>query len=148
MILISGDKWTLVADFGLEVYHKIIHSIEVDVSRLEASVIKPIVHPQNDTDKIYLDSTTQTTFALLFNQITSRITNLKHEIWEIEQNLFSQSRQKHGLINFGGAVLKFLFGTMNSEDMERINEKLEKISNFEKVMHDIVESQITYETGR
>jgi hypothetical protein len=80
---------------------------------------------------VKLQSITQPEVAQESNTTARSITKLKSGIGEIEQNLFSQSRQKNGFINFGGTVLKFLFGTMYSDDMERI-EILGKISSFEE----------------
>lgn len=37
-ILISGYMWVVVTEFELEIYHKIIHTIEVDISVLIASI--------------------------------------------------------------------------------------------------------------
>lgn len=82
-------------------------------------------------------------FVALFDHVRFNTAKLKSEILETEQNLFSPSRYRSGLINFGDTVSKSLFLTMNLYDMERCDEQLEKFLNIEKIMHNIVESQIT-----
>jgi hypothetical protein len=42
-----------------------------------------------------------------------KVCHLEMGAGETEQNLFTQSHQKHRLVGFGDTILKFLFGTMN-----------------------------------
>lgn len=51
-------------------------------------------------------------------------------------------RHKRGLINLGGKVSKWLFGTLDSEDGERINNILEFLRKNDNLLQDKINSQI------
>ena len=59
-------------------------------------------------------------------------------------NLGGKSRNKRGLINIGGYILKYLFGTMDHRDMDKINHFIDTMKTFaENVVH-TQEQQLTY----
>jgi exonuclease VII small subunit len=74
-----------------------------------------------------------------------------HAVWdqlhrELEnvENLLPQARHKRGLLNFGGHVLNFLFGTATSADLMNLHEVVENIKTRQTTITHSVEHQLTY----
>jgi ABC-type transporter Mla subunit MlaD len=58
--------------------------------------------------------------------------------------LLPQARRKRGLLNFGGNVLNFLFGTATSADVKILHEVVENIREQQTTIMHSVEHQLTY----
>ena len=58
------------------------------------------------------------------------------------QTIIPSLRQKRGLINLGGKVSKWLFGTLDNEDGERIDKILEFLRKNDNLLQDKINSQI------
>jgi polyhydroxyalkanoate synthesis regulator protein len=78
-------------------------------------------------------------------------TTYLHAVWnqlhrELEdvENLLPQARQKRGLLNFGGHVMNFLFGTATSADLRNFHEVVENIRERRATITHSLEHQLTY----
>lgn len=58
------------------------------------------------------------------------------------QTIIPSLRQKRGLINLGGKVSKWLFGTLDTEDGERIDKILEFLRKNDNLLQDKINDQI------
>lgn len=71
-------------------------------------------------------------YVALQQTITDYMTRLKELL-----TLLPRARGKRGLVDAGGHVLKFLFGTMDSNDLEVINSKIESVyDNVDEILND------------
>lgn len=75
---------------------------------------------------------------LLIHQIYVRIDELEFFFGEEHNN-----RRKRGLINAGGWVLNKVFGTMDSEDAEKIYNKLGTLEKHDIEHFDLIKKQMT-----
>lgn len=64
---------------------------------------------------------------LLENMMHSRMNDIDKKL-----KGFNLHRTKRGLIDAGGNILRYIFGTLDSEDRKRINRKFEQIATQEK----------------
>ena len=76
-------------------------------------------------------------FATKELQELNKLENLIHE------SVGSKKRAKRGLINVIGQVQKLLFGTMDSEDANFINEKLHTLTSDEREIQTLMSKQLT-----
>jgi superfamily I DNA and/or RNA helicase len=60
------------------------------------------------------------------------------------EKLLPQTRHKRGIINFGGEVLNFLFGTATSAEMQTLHQVVEGIKKQQASITQSVEHQLTY----
>lgn len=78
------------------------------------------------------------------NEVKNRILRINDKIEEID--LFTRckgTRRKRGLINLIGSFSKFLFGTMDHEDSEKIYKRLEDLDKSTDSSINIAEHQLT-----
>jgi uncharacterized protein YoxC len=68
---------------------------------------------------------------------------LNLELKDLEK-LLPVTRRKRGLINLGGDVLNFLFGTATSTELQSLHRAIEGIKKQNDVMTHSIESQLTY----
>ena len=60
------------------------------------------------------------------------------------EKLLPVSRRKRGLLNFGGDVLNFLFGTATSAELQTLHQAVEVIKRRQVAMKHSIEHQLTY----
>jgi hypothetical protein len=68
---------------------------------------------------------------------------LHSELKDLEKFL-QNSRQKRGLLNFGGDVLNFLFGTATSAELHTLHQTVEGIKKQQTTITHLIEHQLTY----
>ena len=54
------------------------------------------------------------------------------------------TRRKRGLLNFGGDLLHFLFGTATSAEMQVLHQTIESIKEQQATITHSIEHQLTY----
>jgi uncharacterized protein YeeX (DUF496 family) len=70
--------------------------------------------------------------------------NQLHRELEDVEKLLPQARQKRGLLNLGGHVLNFLFGTATSTELRDLHEVVENIRERQATITHSVEHQLTF----
>ena len=60
------------------------------------------------------------------------------------EKLLPSTRRKRGLLNFGGDVLNFLFGTATSAELQTLHQVAEEIKKQQTTITHSVEHQLTY----
>ena len=68
---------------------------------------------------------------------------LNSELADVEQ-LLPMTRPKPGLLNFGGNVLNFLFGTATNAEMQVTYQAVETIKEQQTAITHSIEHQLTY----
>ena len=65
------------------------------------------------------------------------------ELSDLEK-LLPTPRQKRALLDLGGHVLNFLFGTATNADLTKLHEAVEQIKDRQTAVVHSVENQLTY----
>lgn len=144
-ILVSGDKWTIVMDFEIEEYKQVLAHIETEIRHIKDFINSP----KFMFTSIFPRVTTKPRNALVkaIERAEDAALRLADKVDEINKELFyteTGARKKRGLVNLGGHTLKFLFGSMDSDDMERIDSQLRNLNKAQHNIVDLVETQLTY----
>jgi hypothetical protein len=71
-----------------------------------------------------------------------------HAVWEQlnskfedMEKLLPRTRQRRGLLNFGGEVLNFLFGTATNAEIQTLHQVVERIKKQQTVITHSIEHQ-------
>lgn len=120
--------------------HTFLH--EINLKTLEATVDNLIQSYKN------LNSSFITNKTLYKISLTNKYEHLEPLIQEVSikfNNIYSNFhiRQKRGLINLGGTVQKWLFGTLNAEDGERYDKALTTLKQNQQKIVTEVNNQIS-----
>lgn len=111
--VISGNEWKVVLDFDM-----------LEVSKeltLLKSMCLEVVTQANTSVNVWNED-----FEYEYNRIKVSIDQYEADLADL-MTLLPNKRVKRGLINAGGFVLKWLFGTPTSEDLEHVNVKVEEL---------------------
>ena len=113
-ILLATDTWIIVISISTEDYDNVIAKISTLLDYLETQ--------QNNT---------QVNSLIPYYEISQLKTNLKNTQKQVStiKLLLPTSREKRGLINGLGTVFKFLFGTLDDDDYQTLNSKLDSLED-------------------
>jgi hypothetical protein len=134
-ILLSGDKWTIAVNIALDYYSDLINSMKTMIKQLQQK-IRNQNHVWTSSSNIYW----------------GEVDRLDRVVRELEddrdfQKLLLQEpagrRSKRGLINVLGSELKYLFGTADAKDVERLAKACDELHSRERTTH-ASEQQLTY----
>jgi len=123
-IFLTNDAWRIAIDIDMSAYEKAVATIKADPILLEG-------HRKELTSNSDL------------NQITTLLNTLEVRLYNFQQ-LLPRLDRRRGLINFGGTVLKTLFGTATIADIHLLHETLDGLkSTTSDIVHKL-NSQLTY----
>lgn len=139
-ILLTGDNWILTTDVDIAAYHVILDSFEGildQITEIDLALGKNmIIEMKNQLDQI----------------VSKEITILKADTIKIKQKLnnlvktvapYKSDRVKRGLINAGGNVLKWLFGTADNNDLLEVNNKISNLQSKSEGIMNLMNEQVT-----
>lgn len=128
-MILSTDVWTILVSVDTEDYDQVLHNIETILQYLESENITVDVK-----DLIPFYEITQLRSSL---QITKQeVSNLKL--------LLPTTRPRRGVVNGIGSVMKFLFGTMDDDDLQAINSKINSLDNQTDAIVHVEDEKLTY----
>lgn len=131
-ILISDDKWTVVLNYDLTTVGQEAEEL------LDLLAIVTKLTNQQRTLETAAGQQLYANFKVEVQRIKNNINRYVSEINELLR-LLPQRKNKRGLLNVGGTALKFLFGTLDDNDLENINRKLQILAeNVDSVSHDSI----------
>lgn len=123
-IILSSDAWRIAIDLGVSDYEEAISTIRTDLRQIEGQ---------------------RSEFAPLseLKQVETLLDALELKLHYFQQ--FSPRRdRRRGLVNFGGTVLKSLFGVATGADIHLLHDTLNDLqSSNSDVVHSL-SNQITY----
>lgn len=128
-ILLTTDTWTIVVSIGTEDYDEIITKIDALLDYLESQQNSTHVRP-----------------LIPYYEISQLKTNLKTTKTQVSniKLLLPSRRQKRGLINGLGSAFKFLFGTLDEDDYQSLNSKIDSLeTNSNSIIH-VESDRLTY----
>jgi hypothetical protein len=143
-ILLSGDKWTIVVNIALDDYTLLIDNMKsmIDYIRQQIQVHQ---NPKLNSFDIHWEEV---------NRLDKMVWELTIDLQSFQKLLFKETpaqalrsgngRTKQGLINILGYGLKYLFGTADAKDVERLTKICDELHIFKADMMHATEQQLTY----
>ena len=123
-IFLTNDAWHIAIDVDMSAYEEAVATIRADLILLEG-------HRKELTSISEL------------KQITTLLNTLEVRLYNFQQ-LLPRLDRRRGLINFGGTVLKTLFGTAPIADIHLLHKTLDGLSfTTSDIVHSL-NSQLTY----
>lgn len=113
----------------IEYYKKVLHIVNITEYEQTITIIKDninVLQTSNTDSKTLLD-TINKNYILLVTKVN---------------NLIPHFKQRRGLVNIIGKGLKFIAGTMDSDDEEQINKALQLLSEDQKMITSKLDNQI------
>lgn len=81
--------------------------------------------------------------STMSNKLTGQAWSIIYQIEHLLEAIIPNIRKKRGLINFGGTVSKWLFGTLDHEDGERINSVLNHLNKNDHLIQEKINEQMS-----
>ena len=157
--ILTGDRWILVFDLPFQPFLDTASTLLAELEKFVrwiSDVVLPhdISNPDAPTKKeegrnfpdpvIHCLREEAIRLQYQVRQIQFRFRELQHTssipILEL-QNLRYTPRRPRGLIDAGGKVLKWLFGTVTNEDLEKLSEKVDRVAGSSKELIHLAEDQ-------
>jgi hypothetical protein len=123
-IFLTNDAWRIAIDVDICAYEEAVATIKEDLILLEG-------HRKELASNSEL------------NQITALLNTLEVRLYNFQQ-LLPRLDRRRGLINFGGTVLKTLFGTATIADIHLLHETLDGLKSTTSDLVHSLNSQLTY----
>lgn len=94
--------------------------------------------------KVQIDYLTQNkNINPMSNELIKQAWSLLSQVDQLLEAVHPNIRKKRGLINIGGTVSKWLFGTLDHEDGERINSVLNHLSKNDHLLEEKINNEIS-----
>lgn len=113
-IILTSDTWTIAVTIGTENFDNVLEQVQAMFDYLERERENNKLHTLIPVYEI-------SRLRLKLQTTKQQVSNLKL--------LLPTQRSKRGLINGLGTALKFLFGTLDDDDYQNLNTKLEQLDN-------------------
>ena len=122
-LILTSDSWTVVIQLDLNPYEEAITILHKEVGEIQ-------------------NVTTQSMHFDEVQRIQTVLDSLEKKLFNVKQFLPKPDR-KRGLINFGGSVLKFLFGAATVSDLGELHSTIDTLSSNQQVISHAVNKQVT-----
>lgn len=143
-VLLTESHWRLVAQYNLTQVEEESRNLSIMLNQVKGyynNFFQNLLSSENITQfsaVLELETAFRYEYAVLQQDVSEYIS----EVADLG-TLLAKKRSKRGLIDAGGHLLKFLFGTMDSNDLDVINEKVNYLyDTTNDIVHDTQE-QIT-----
>jgi len=146
-ILLSGDRWTIVVNIALSDYDILIENMKLILNTVREK-IEVHKNPKLYSFDIHWEE---------INRLEGMVRRLEMDLMGFKRLLFKETEgtlvrnprggdvpDKRGLINVLGYGLKYLFGTADAKDVQRLTEVCDDLHAFKLKMVHAVEQQLTY----
>lgn len=80
---------------------------------------------------------------IMSNELTKQAWSLLSQVDQLLEAIRPTIRKRRGLINIGGTISKWLFGTLDHEDGERINLVLDHLSKNDHLLQEKINNEIS-----
>ncbi len=120
----SDSEWVIVTDINLVKTQNLMSNL-ADWLRLKAEV--PRIRSKANGTRFH--SILQDSVRSRARDYATRLEIVSEQYWELSESIgLITPRKKRGLLDGGGKMLNWLFGISTTEDLEKINKKLESMS--------------------
>lgn len=128
-ITLTTDKWTIVATIETDDFDAILGQIQALLSYLETQSGSNQSLPSIPLYEL--------------SRLRMKLQTTRKQVFNLKL-LLPTKRTKRGLVNGLGTVLKFLFGTLDDDDYQTLNTKLERLDNTSNVLTHLQADRLTY----
>ena len=138
-ILLSGDKWTIAINIAIDDYAALVDITKMTLTQIRHK-IQVHKNPHLDSFDIYWEE---------INRLDTMVRELDVDLQGFRKLLFEKTsnsgpQMKRGLMNVQGYGLKYLFGTVDARDVQRLTTVCNKLHTLESKMMHAVEHQLSY----
>jgi len=123
-IVLSSDAWHVALGLNVSTYEDVLSTIKSDLSII-------LLNKQDFTPISEL------------RQVETLLDNLETKLYQFKQ-LFPKKETRRSLMNFGGTVLRTLFGTATVADLHRLHEALGELQDKNSEVVHSLSKQVTY----
>jgi hypothetical protein len=131
-ILLSGDKWTIAVNIAVNDYEELIGLMKLIIKQIQQKI------EWSPSITLYWEEV---------GRLHRMIQGLENDVRSFQKLLLEGTggkRTKRGLLNVVGYGLKYLFGTADVGDVERLTKVCDELHTFEEKMTHASEQQLTY----
>lgn len=120
---------------------RIIISKHTFVSYLDISELRKIKSNLQEQVNFIIE---RKNFTDMSDKLIKQAQSLLFQNDHLLETILPNMRHKRGLINLGGKISKWLFGTLDSEDGKRIDTILDYLNNNDHLLKDEINNEISY----
>lgn len=135
-ILLTGDKWTIVVTISTAEYDVALKGMKTLITHIDKHVVPNL---DAETRKVGINDIEIQRIKDLYSDFEIQVQSFKKLLPPKNMN----GRSKRGLINLGGKVMKVLFGTMDSADLESINKDVTALETQQDNVIHALDQQVT-----
>lgn len=128
-IILTTETWTIAVTVGTEDYDNILKQVEALFEYLETQSNTTELHALIPTYEI--------------SRLRAKLQTTRQQVSNLKLLLPSQ-RPKRGLVDGIGSALKFLFGTLDDDDYQTLNSKLEQLDHTSDTLIHVQTDRLTY----
>lgn len=128
-IILTTETWTIAVTVGTEDYDNILKQVEALFEYLETQSNTTELHSLIPTYEI--------------SRLRAKLQTTRQQVSNLKLLLPSQ-RPKRGLVDGIGSALKFLFGTLDDDDYQTLNSKLEQLDHTSDTLIHVQTDRLTY----
>jgi hypothetical protein len=132
--ILSADKWSWILDIDLDQYKQPIVDYQQHIN-LFYNTIKYKTDTKSKTVKTILNSFLNRSDALLDSLIDMQIA------LHPEKN---NNKNKRSLMDIGGNILSYAFGTLTNNDLQYMNDRINSINATDQKIVTLISDQITF----
>ncbi|KAG8233070.1 hypothetical protein J437_LFUL013070 [Ladona fulva] len=142
--LLSARSWTLALDIDLRHHLEAITLLMTDINTVLAAAEAGLKDGRGSP------SEPSSELLKLADQVMKRegrtiqreAIRIFDQLWKMQDDVVPRHRSRRGLLNLGGEALKFIFGTLDDEDLQSLNSRIEnlKVGN-QKIVHLVKQPQ-------
>jgi hypothetical protein len=128
-VLLTDSYWTLALDYNLtevEVENHNLSKILLQVKGQYDAFFEELMHKNLSVHSQVF--TLEASFRYQYASLQQLVTEYVGKTGDLT-TLLPRTLKKRGLVDAGGHILKFLFGTADSRDLEIIDERMESLSD-------------------
>jgi hypothetical protein len=141
-ILLSGDKWAIVVNIALDDYSALVDGMRVMLNQIWLKTQAYKNPKKYDDFDIHWEEVGR--LDTMVRGLDAELQSVKTLLYREPENRGPKNRDKRGLLNVLGYGLKYLFGTADARDVERLTAVCDKLHEFELRMTHAVDHQLTY----
>jgi hypothetical protein len=123
-IYVSSDHWKIVVNVDLAIYDELITPLREDIKQMQENF-------ENTTPLVEL------------HQVETQLNLLETKFVNLREYL-PKAEIRRGLINFGGTMLKALFGTATVMDLNQLHSTVDDLHKINDLIIHSLNSQVTY----
>lgn len=139
-VLFSGSSWSIIVDINITEYDESLNLFMDAVQQIRTLNTNSTQESFHDVSTVLTQINDKESLILIeqARKLKTKMKSLLHTVCPIER------RPKRALMDVGGTALKWLFGTLDSDNLEEINNRMQNIDTHVSGITHLLQKQITY----